>query len=117
MNEQTFSLEDEIIDLEWCAKHGHTPPSGRKYRIKVNNHVYVVKEECLTGREILKVAGKEPPERWTLFQVVRGKKEPVKLDETVCFTKPGIEKFIAIPSDVRMEKIGGISPDARQGTP
>lgn len=100
MENLNLSLEDEIIDLEWCAKHGHTPPPKRKYRIIIDREKFVVDKECMTGREILVLAGKKPPEHFQLRQKFKdGKVVTIKLDEKVCFTCPGIEKFKTLPLD------------------
>jgi hypothetical protein len=100
MNTINYSLDDEIIDLEWCSKNGHKPPKGRKYRIIVDRESYVVDKECITGREILILASKTPPERFQLRQKLReGTWHIVTLDQTVCFTTPGIERFKTLPLD------------------
>lgn len=93
-------LENEIIDLEEFSKGNRKPPRKRRYRIKVDRQKYVVNEECLTGKEILLLAGKTPPEQFQLRQKIRGG-EVIKigLDDKVDFTKPGIEKFMTIPLD------------------
>lgn len=94
------TMEDEIIDLEEFSKAGKTPPKGKKYRIKIDRDVYVVKEECMTGRELLILAGKNPPEKFQINQKLKGGKVvKIKLDEQVCFTTPGIEKFMTLPLD------------------
>jgi len=100
MSEQGKSLNDEVIDLEWCAKNGHKPPKGRKYRIKIDRDFFTVNKECLTGRELLLLAGKNPPERYQLNQKLRGGQvKRVNYDQEVCFTDPGIEKFMTLPLD------------------
>lgn len=100
MENLNFSLEDEIIDLEWCAKLGHTPPKGRKYRIIIDRDKYVVDKECMTGKEILLIAGKKPPERFQLRQKLKhGNVVTIGYEQTVCFTEPGIEKFKTLPLD------------------
>ena len=93
-------LENEIIDLEEFSKHNRKPPRHRRYRIKVDRQKFVVNEECLTGKEILQLAGKNPPEQFQLRQKIRGG-EVIKigLGDKVDFTKPGIEKFMTIPLD------------------
>jgi hypothetical protein len=54
----------------------------------------------MTGKEILVLAGKNPPERYQLNMVLHGGKVvKVGLEEKVCFTKPGCEKFTTIPLD------------------
>lgn len=93
-------MDLEIIDVEKFSKDGNTPPKGKKYRIKIDRQEYVVEKECMTGRELLILAGKNPPDRYQLNMKLRGGKvEPIGLDETVCFTKPGIEKFMTLPLD------------------
>ncbi|MBO9657783.1 MAG: hypothetical protein J7527_03080 [Chitinophagaceae bacterium] len=91
----------EVIDVEQCAKNGKTPEREKKYLILIDRVRYVV-DDCLTGRELLLAAGKDP-QRFQLRQSVRhgGKVvvELVKLDQQVCFTKPGIEKFMTLPLD------------------
>jgi len=93
-------MESEIIDVEQFSKEGKTPPKANKYRIKIDREVYVVEKECMTGRELLILAGKNPPDKFQLNMKLKGGKvEPIGLDETVCFTKPGTEKFMTLPLD------------------
>lgn len=92
--------ELEIIDLETFAKEGRPVPKARRYRIKIDREVFVVEKECLTGRELLILAKKLPPEKYQINLKLRGGKvEPISLDEKVCFTRPGIEKFMTLPLD------------------
>lgn len=97
---ENFSLEDEVIDLEWAALNGHKVPKGRKYRIRIDREKFVVDKECMTGKELLVLAGKNPPERFQLRQKLKGGNVvTIPLDKTVCFTDPGIEKFKTLPLD------------------
>lgn len=100
MENLKFSLDDEIIDIEWCTLHGHTPPKDRKYRIIVDNEKIVVDKEYMTGSEILILAGKNPPERFQLRQKYKGGKViTIAYAQLVCFTESGIEKFKTLPLD------------------
>jgi len=93
-------MESEVIDVEQFSKEGKTPPKAKKYRIKIDREVYVVEKECMTGRELLTLAGKNPPEKFQInMRLKGGKVDPIGLDEAVCFTKPGIEKFMTLPLD------------------
>lgn len=93
-------MEDEIIDVEEFSKAGKTPPKGKKYRIKIDRETFVVEKECMTGRELLVLVGKKPVEKFQLNQKLKGGKvKQIKLDQTVCFTEPGIEKFMTLPLD------------------
>jgi hypothetical protein len=66
----------------------------------VDRQKYTVKQECLTGKEILLLAGKTPIQRFQLNQRFKGGKVvKVNYDQVVCFTEPGIEKFMTIPLD------------------
>ena len=88
------------IDVELYAKEGKEIPAGHDYIITVDRQKFKVKEECMTGSQILKLAGKNPPERFQLNVRLRGGKvTKVGYDEKICFTMPGIEKFMTIPLD------------------
>ena len=98
--DSNFSLSDEIIDLEWCAKCGHTAPKGKKYRILIDRRHYVVDRECMTGKEILSLTGETPPDRYQLRQKFKdGRVITIKNDQVVCFTEPGVEKFKTLACD------------------
>jgi len=89
-----------IIEIELYAKEGKIVPSGHHYIIMVDREKFTVKQECMTGKEILILAGKNPPERFQLNQRFKGGKVvKVGSDQKVCFTEPGIEKFMTIPLD------------------
>jgi hypothetical protein len=101
MKHLEFSLEDEIIDIEWCTSNDKKPPKGRKYRIIVDNQKYVVDKEFLTGSEILILAGKTPVECHSLYQKLKHSDfEKIDLSENVDLTKTGIEKFVVKPPEV-----------------
>ena len=90
----------EVIDVAQFSKEGKPVPKDRHYEIMVDQRPFKVEVECMTGREILVLAGKNPPERFQLNQRFNtGKVVPIKYDQKVCFTEPGIEKFMTIPLD------------------
>lgn len=98
--ESNNKSEITAIDVEQFAKEGKAVPPGHHYIITVDRSKYTVKEECMTGREILALAGKNPPERFQLNQRLKGGKVvKVAYDQKVCFTDPGVEKFMTIPLD------------------
>jgi hypothetical protein len=89
-----------IIDIAQYAKEGKEVPHGHHYKIMVDREEFTVKQECLTGREILILSGRTQPERFQLNQRFKGGKVvKVGYDQKVCFTEPGIEKFMTIPLD------------------
>ena len=89
----------EVIDIEDFAKTGRIPPKGHRYQFRVDRDQYTTDKECLTGREILAIAGKVPPENWILSQLKRKAVVPVGLDERIDLTEPGIERFMTMPKD------------------
>ena len=92
--------QKEIIDLEEYSKSNKNPPKSKRYKIKIDRDKYVVDVECLTGKEILELAGKKPANEYNLRRKMRGGEvSKINLDEKVDFTLPGIEKFITIPLD------------------
>lgn len=90
----------EIIDIAEYLADEKQIPQGRRYRIQIDRHFYVVDKECLTGRELLLLAGKNPPERWQLTQKFRfGRTEKVELDEKVDLATCGVERLVTLPLD------------------
>ena len=90
----------EIVDIEDYAKNDKTIPKAKKYRIRIDKQRYVLDVPEMTGRELLTLAGKEPPEQYAIYQKLRGgKTEKIDLDETASFRKPGVERFMTLPLD------------------
>ncbi len=93
------AVVDEIIDVEEFAKVGRPIPHDRRYRIRIDREHYVVDQPCLTGREILRLAGKTPAE-FMLSQKFRGGEvKKIEPDERVDLTRPGVERFMTLPLD------------------
>jgi hypothetical protein len=93
---------DEIIDIEIYAKEGKEPPFGKKtkYRVRIDDKHYVIDPRDPTGRELLLIAGKNPPEGYRLDQKLRGgATQKIELDEKVDLAQPGVERFMTIPLD------------------
>ena len=93
-----WEVEEE--DLEAAAKAGKVPRRAKRYRLRVDREHFVVANPKITGREILTLAGKVPPERFLLTQkLAGGRAEKVDLDEVVDLRKPGVERFMTLPKD------------------
>ncbi|MBK8506150.1 MAG: multiubiquitin domain-containing protein [Saprospiraceae bacterium] len=92
--------EIEIIDLEAYSKVGKPVPRKKRYRIRIDREHYIVDQECMLGRELLKLAGKNPIEKYQLNQKIRGGHvKKIQYDEEVCFTSPGVERYMTLPLD------------------
>lgn len=95
-----ISYEVEIIDVHDHCHNGEPVPKDCKYKIMIDREKYVVEQECMTGKEILQLTGKTPPDRFQLRQKFKdGRVITIKNNQTVCFTEPGVEKFKTIPLD------------------
>jgi len=98
--EEVEELIEELIDLEEHAKRDHKPPRARHYRIRIDREYYTVDVPKMTGRQLLLLAGKNPPERYEIMQKFHGgKTERIGLNQDVDFTTPGIERFVTLPLD------------------
>ncbi len=93
-----FTIDDDIIDIEWCFIHGHTPPKGRKYRYKVDGIPYVTHHHIMSGEEVLVAAGKNAKE-YILRQKIHGSWITIEPTHEIDFTKHGIEKFKTIKNE------------------
>lgn len=92
---------EDIIDLEEFARDKREKPKTAKHwRIRIDKTQYVVDKPCMTGRELLTLAGKVPVQQFRLMQRFHdGRVEQIGLDQEVCFYAPGIERFVTIPLD------------------
>ncbi len=82
------------------AKTNDVPSKKDDYKVMVDRVLITFDVECATGKEILEKAGKVPFERFQLNQRLKGGRvEKVGFDQKVCFTDPGLEKFMTIPLD------------------
>lgn len=91
---------EEPIDLEALARAGQKPPRARRYRIRIDRQHYVVEVQQMTGRQLLQLAGKVPPENYMLSQkFAHGQAKKIGLDDIADFTTPGVERFMTLPLD------------------
>lgn len=89
-----------VIDLEEYAKAGKKIPDSKLFRIRIDKDKYDVNVHAMTGRQLLALAGKNPPEGYSIFQKINGgQTKKIELDQTVDFRTPGIERFMTIPLD------------------
>lgn len=93
-------LLEDVIDLEEYALANRRPPKARRYIIRIDKKKYTVEVPAMTGRDLLKLAGKLPPERYMITQrFCGGRTRRVGLDEKADFTTPGVERFMTLPLD------------------
>lgn len=89
---------DDVIDVEAYVKEGKPIPHVAKYRIRIGTQYFVVHSPTITGREILKLAAKTPPDDYEVFQKLRhGQLKPIGLDEVVDLRVHEVERFVIQP--------------------
>jgi hypothetical protein len=85
-------LELDELDIE--AFPGlECKPRARRYIIRIDKKPYVIEQALITGRQLLYIAGKNPPEQFRIWQIIRGESHELTLDEKVDVRAPGVEKF------------------------
>jgi hypothetical protein len=89
----------KILILEEEAKAGREVPPGQQYRIRVDKENFDLTVDHLTGQQILDLVNKKPKD-WKLFEHVRGNQpREIQPEETVFFTKKGLERFSTFAKD------------------
>jgi hypothetical protein len=90
----------EEVEIEEYGKKNHRPPRAKRYVIRIDKVKFTVHVSHMTGRELLELAGKTPPEKYSISQKLHGGHvKPIGLDEEVDFTSPGVERFMTLPLD------------------
>ena len=95
-------FEEEQVEVEEFGKRGGTEraPKARHYVIRVDKLKFTVDKPELTGREILTIAGKLPPEQYKLTQKFHGgAANTIQLDDRVDLRAPGVERFMTLKRD------------------
>jgi hypothetical protein len=70
------------------------------YKVQIDKNVYETTDPTPTGRELLKLAGKVPPDQYALYEKAKsGQPRRIGLDERVDLREPGIERFVTLPLD------------------
>ena len=83
------------MDLEEFAKAGRPVPKDcQLFRIRIDGEKYLVQQAALTGRELLKLADKNPECTRILFKKCGGRAVEIGLDVHFSFLDPGVERFM-----------------------
>jgi hypothetical protein len=76
------------------------PSKPRIYKVLIDKTHYDVPEPTPTGRELLIIAGKQPPDQFAIYLKLPGQQpRRIGLDEKVDLREPGIERFVTLPLD------------------
>ena len=92
--------EVDLVEVEEFGKRNEKPPRAKKYIIRIDKVKHTVSVPGMTGQELLELAGKRPPERYTIAQKLHGgQSKTIGLDERADFTARGVERFMTLPLD------------------
>jgi hypothetical protein len=70
------------------------------YHVQIDKQVYETHDPTPTGKELLVLAGKLPPEQFALYEKPKGgQPRRIALDQRVDLREPGIERFVTLPLD------------------
>lgn len=87
-------VEPEFDELDIEAFAGlECKPRAKRYIIRIDKKPYVIGKSVITARELLVLAAKNPPEKFRIWQVIRGESHELMLAQTVDVRAPGVEKF------------------------
>jgi len=90
-------MSEDLPNAESGADSQGRPHS---YRIQIDKGHFEITTPLPTGRELLVLAGKLPPEQFGLYLKVRGgQPRRIGLDEAVDLRAPGTERFVTLPLD------------------
>jgi hypothetical protein len=94
--------EIEELELEVHAQKGSPDraPKAKRYVIRIDKQRFTVEVPSMTGRELLTLAGKLPPEQYKLTEKHHGGgARTVGLDDPADFRGPGVERFMTLKRD------------------
>lgn len=90
----------EEVEIEEYGKKNCRPPRAKRYVIRIDKTKYTVHVSQMTGRQLLELAGKVPPDRYSISMKLHGGHvKPIGLDEEVHFCAHEIERFMTLPLD------------------
>lgn len=95
----SISEESDAIDIAEYAARNERPPPGKRYRFRLDKTSHVSERAVLSGAQILEFASLDPAQ-FNLFQALRGgQRVPIKADQDVDLTTPGVERFFTMKNE------------------
>lgn len=89
--------ENQGLSAEEKPEHGS---KTRLFKIQIDKLIFEVLNPTPTGRELLTIAGKVPPEQFAIYlKTKEGQPQRIGLDDKVDLREPGVERFVTLPLD------------------
>ncbi len=102
MTNDSKSFDADEVSVEEFGRSGNQQrlPRARVYVIRVDKTTIKVPTDEISGREILTLAGKMPPDQYKLTQKLHGGgAKTIGLDDVVDLREPGVERFMTLKLD------------------
>ncbi len=89
--------EAKLEQLEEKAEHVSKP---QVFKIQIDKTLLETSNPKPTGRDLLILAGKNPPEQYAIYLKEKGgQPQRIGLTDTVDLCEPGVERFVTLPLD------------------
>src|ERR1700749_287425 len=96
---EEVALVEEVEGKE-VGKKNPGPRKAKRYVIRIDKTKYTVHVHEMTGRQLLELAGKVPPDQYTISMKLHGGRvKTIGLNEEVHFHAHEIERFMTLPLD------------------
>lgn len=87
-------FEEDTKSANGCGPEEEKHKKGKVYKVRIDNEVFRFEDPIITGRQLLRIAGKKPINEHLIYQRLKnGQFEEIRLDETVDLCSPGLERF------------------------
>lgn len=93
-------LEHIVEKLEQAEEKAEQAVKPQPFKIQIDKAHLVTDNPTPTGRFLLNLAGKTPPEQYAIYQKIQGgQPKRIGLDAEVDLREPGVERFVTLPLD------------------
>jgi len=93
-------LEHIVEKLEQAEEKAEQEVKPQSFKIQIDKAHLVTDNPTPTGRFLLNLAGKTPPEQYAIYQKIPGgQPKRIGLDAEVDLREPGVERFVTLPLD------------------
>lgn len=87
-------------DMEGTSSSAQDKGKPPVFKVQIDKQILDIRNPTPTGRELLVLANKTPPEHFAIYLKPKGgQPKRIALDETVDLRQPGVERFVTLPLD------------------
>lgn len=94
------NLEQTEARLEQVEEKAEHAGKHQSFKIQIDKAHFEIKNPTPTGKELLTLAEKIPPERFAIYLKIKGgQPQSIGLEGEVDLREPGTERFVTLPLD------------------